>query len=159
MNKKIANATITEYKGIKFRSKLETVCYRTLKEHGFNPIYEQKHYELMEGFTPSIPFYTKNIFKRKNCNIKVISDSTAVDNRKITSWIYTPDIYFEYEDYIIHIEVKGFYNDVARYKSKLFRMKLEKIQKQDPAHIYEFWEIHTKKQLMDCIKHIKNDRI
>ena len=130
-------------------------CYKTLIEKGLLPKYEEKHYTIFEGFLPTIPFYVKNTFKRKNCKITTVSSCTAIDNRKIPSWIYTPDFYLEYNSYIIHIEVKGFYNDVARYKSKLFRLKLEKMQSEDLEHIYEFWEIHSRKQLLECIQHIK----
>lgn len=157
MNKKIANATPLTYNGIKFKSKLEVTCYKILNEGGLNPLYEERKYHIFEGFVPHIPFYTKNIFKKKNKNIEVVSNYTVRDNRGISSWVYTPDIYFEYGKYIIHVEVKGFYNDVARYKSKLFRWHLEKMQKDDPEHIYEFWEIHSKTQLLECIKHIKED--
>ena len=156
-NKKIVNTTPLSFDGIDFKSKLEAMCYKVLKDEGLNPQYEQKHYEIFEGFSPCVPFYAKNTFRRKNKNISIISSSTAIDNRKVLSWIYTPDLYFEYGKYIIHIEVKGFYNDIARYKIKLFRWQLENLQKKDPDHIYEYWEIHTKKQLMECIKHIKSN--
>lgn len=161
MNKKVKNATFVEQEGIRFRSKVEEKCYKALKERGFNPLYEQKSYILLDGFSPKIPFYVKNVFKRKNSKIKIISNNTAIDGRKIQPWTYTPDLYFEYDKYIIHIEVKGFKNDVVRYKSKLFRLKLENMQANDSEHIYEFWEIYNLKQLLDCIAHIKkcNDGI
>ena len=154
-NKKIKNAGACEYNGIKFKSKLEKQSYILLKQEGFNPEYEKRHYTIFEGFSPCVPFYTKNTFKRKNKNISIISSSTAIDSRKVLSWVYTPDLYFEYNNYIIHVEVKGFYNDVARYKMKLFKKYLEDLQEKDPNHIYEYWEIHTGKQLLECIKHIK----
>ena len=156
MNKKVKNATSIDSKGIHFRSKVEEKCYSALKESGFNPKYEQKCYTLLEGFSPSVPFYVKNTFKRKNNKIQIVSGTTVVDRRKIKPWTYTPDLYFEYGKFIIHIEVKGFKNDVVRYKSKLFRLKLESMQTNDPEHIYEFWEIYNLKQLADCIEHIKN---
>lgn len=157
MNKKIVNATPLEYDGILFKSKLESACYKALKSQGLNPLYESKKYHLFEGFIPHVPFYTKNTFKRKNHNIQIISKYTARDDRKIKTWEYTPDFYFEYNDFIIHIEVKGQYNDVARYKNKLFRWYLEKLQKEDSKHIYEFWEVHTVSQLLECINHIKTE--
>ena len=156
-NKKIKNATPLSYDGIAFKSKLEVMCYKVLKEQGFNPLYEQKHYTLFDSFIPNVPYYTKNTFKRKNKNIQVISPFTVIDNRKNTAWVYTPDLYFEYDNYIIIIEVKGFYNDVYRYKTKLFRYRLEQLQKEDTNHTYEYWEIHTKKQLLECISHIKTN--
>lgn len=157
MNKKIKNAISVTYDGIIFKSKLEETCYKVLKENGFNPLYEGKKYHLFEGFIPHVPFYTKNTFKKKNHNINVISKYTVKDSRKIVSWDYTPDFYFEYDKYVVHIEVKGYYNDIARYKTKLFRWHLEKIQEKDPKHVYEFWEIHTKNQLLECINHLKTN--
>lgn len=157
VNKKIKNATPLDYDGMHFKSQLEVMCYKTLKELGFSPLYEQKKYQIFLGFVPHVPFYTKNTFTRKNKNINIVSGSTVVDFRKINPWDYTPDFYLEYNDYIIYIECKGFYNDVARYKSKLFRWFLEKTQQDDNNHKYEYWEIHTKKQLLDCIKHIVDE--
>lgn len=159
VNKKIMNATPLTYNNIKFKSKLEVMCYKTLEESGLIPQYECKTYVLFEGFNPHIPFYTKNKFKKKNKNILVISANTVIDIRKVDSWEYTPDFYFEYNNYIVHIEVKGFHNDVSIYKAKLFRKELEDLQNKDTSHIYEFWEIHTKKQLLECIEHVKKDAV
>lgn len=153
-NRKIRNACPHEYGGIKFKSGLELTVYKVLLEGGYNPLYEQKTYPIFEGYSPSIPFLTKNTFSRKNCNIEVISSSTVLDKRKVTSWNYTPDFYIEYKNHIIFIEVKGYYNDVARYKQKLFRWKLEGIQEHDSEHVYEYWEIHTKKQLLECLNNL-----
>lgn len=157
-NKKIINATPLTYDNIKFKSKLEAMCYKTLKEEGITAKYECDTYILFEGFDPHIPFYTKNKFKGKDKNIIVLTANTVIDTRKVKSWEYTPDFYFEYNNYAIYIETKGFYNDVARYKTKLFRKELEDLQAKNPARSYEFWEIHTRKQLLDCIKHIKNEK-
>ena len=59
-NKKIRNATPLTYNNIKFKSKLEAMCYKTLIDNGLNPQYEQKVYTLFKGFTPTVNFYTKN---------------------------------------------------------------------------------------------------
>lgn len=154
-NKKIINASPLSYNGIEFKSKLECLVYRTLMEEGITPEYEQRSFIIFRGFTPTVPFYTKNTFKRKNCNITKVSTATVIDWRKVKDWVYTPDFYFRYKDYTIFIEVKGYYNDIARYKSKLFRWQIDCRQKKDLSRKYEFWEIHTKKQLLDCISHIK----
>lgn len=156
-NKKIKGATECSCDGIKFRSKLELTCYEVLKENNLNPSYEGKTFHIFEGFIPHVPFYVKNTFKRKNKNIQVVSKHTVKDYRKVLSWDYTPDFFFKYGNYVVFVEVKGFYNDIARYKSKLFRWKLEEMQKNDLEHIYEFWEIHTKRQLIECINHIKSN--
>lgn len=156
-NKKIRNATPLTYNGIQFKSKLEVMCYKTLRDYGFKPLYEGKKYVLWEGFKPTVAFYTKNSFKKGNCNLELLSSKTALDKRKVDSWSYTPDISFIYNKYIVFIEVKGFSNGIYEYKRKLFRKLLEDRQNEDNTHIYEFWEIHTKTQLLECIKHIKED--
>lgn len=151
-NKKIKNATIKEYNGIKFKSLLEVMTYKTLIERGITPMYEQEVFLLWEGFIPSIPFYTKNIFKRKNKNVTVISHNTAIDQRPIQGITYTPDFTFDYNDKHIIIECKGMTNDVFPYKFKMFRKYLEEYPNKDS---YEIWEIFTKKQLLECLNHLQ----
>ena len=61
INKKIKNATSTEYDGIKFKSKLEVTIYKALKEKGLNPLYEKTKFILQEGFKLSKPFWCKGV--------------------------------------------------------------------------------------------------
>lgn len=153
-NKKIKNAHPKEYNGIKFKSQLEVMTYRTLLEKGFTPKYEEETYILWDGFIPSVPFYTKNSFKRKNHNIEVLSPFTVKDKRSIANISYTPDITFDYNGKHIIIEVKGFQNDVFSYKFKMFRKSLEQLPNKDTL---EVWEVFTKKQLLECIEHLKQN--
>lgn len=153
-NKKIKNAHPKEYNGIKFRSQLEVMTYKTLIEYGFTPKYEEKTFILWDGFIPSISFYTKNKFKRKNHNIEIVSNSTCKDKRPLTAITYTPDFIFDYKDKHIIVEVKGLQNDVFPYKFKLFRWCLEKQNNKDNI---EVWEIFSKKQLIECIEHLKQE--
>lgn len=154
LNKKIKNATPKEYNGIKFRSLLEVMTYKTLLQEGFLPEYENMTFTLKESFQPSVPFYTKNTLKRKNKNVKVLSKTTIIDNRVVKAITYTPDFIFNYKDKVIIVEVKGMANDVYPYKLKLFRNILETLS---TTKNYELWEIHSQKQLLDCIKHLKNE--
>ena len=156
-NKKIKNASPLEYDGIQFRSKLEVTCYKVLKENHIEPLYEKETFTLWNGFYPTVPFYTKNTFKKGNCNLKLLSTKTALDRRKVDSWNYTPDFSFTFNNFIIFIEVKGFSNGIYEYKRKLFRKILEDKQIEDNEHSYELWEIHTKGQLLECIKHLKEN--
>lgn len=152
-NKKIKNAHPKIFNGIKFKSQLEIMTYKILIEQGFSPTYEQKRFVIWEGFCPTIPFLTKNRFKRKNHNIKVLSPFTCKDERPIESITYTPDFTFNYNGKCIIVECKGMMNDVFPYKFKLFRQELEK----DPnKQNIELWEIHTKKQLLECIEQLKS---
>jgi hypothetical protein len=154
-NKKIKNAQVVVYNGIKFRSKLEKSCYIALLEQGIKVSYEVEAFSLFDGFNPKVLFITKNRFKRKNKNLKLLSKRTAIDSRREGTWYYTPDFYFQYGKYKIYIEAKGMYNDVARYKRKLFRKVLDRIQENDSEHIYEYWEIYSVKQLQECINYLK----
>lgn len=136
-NKKIKNATTSEYNNIKFKSKLELTVYKTLVQAGFNPEYENKHYTLWKGFKPIIPFFTKD----KNKKLKL-------DNTKLRDITYTPDFTFMYKDKLIIIEAKGKENDVYPIKKKLFRKILEGTNAL-------FFEIFTKNQLLQAIDIIK----
>lgn len=153
-NKKIKNARPKEYNGIKFKSQLEVMTYKTLLENGFTPKYEEETYILWDGFIPTVPFYTKNSFKRKNHNIEVISPFTVKDKRPPSNISYTPDVTFDYKDKHIIIECKGIVNDVFPYKFKMFRKSLETLDNKDAV---EVWEIFTKRQLLECIEHLKQE--
>jgi len=152
MNKKIKNAKSKELNGIKFKSLLELKVYKLLISEGFFPEYEKIKFTLVEAFTPTVPFYTKNKFKRRHKEIKVLSQQVVKDSRKISEITYTPDFYMEYKGNKIIIEAKGIPNDVFPYKFKLFRKLLESMP--DKSN-YQVWEIFNLKQLKECINHLK----
>lgn len=138
-NKKIKNASVSEYEGIKFKSRLEVTVYKTLVQAGFSPKYEDMKFVLIKGLKPIVPFYTKG----KDKNLKL-------DDRKMTDVTYTPDFTFKYGDTLVVMEVKGYANDVYPLKRKLFRLLLE-----DRKDVLYF-EIYTKRQLLQAIEIIKN---
>lgn len=153
-NMKIKNATPMEYDGINFKSKLEVMTYKTLVENGFTPKYEAVTYVIWDGFIPTIPFLTKDKFKRKNHNIVSVGTWTVNDKRGQKSITYTPDFTFSYNGKNIIIEAKGMENDVFGYKFKIFRKYLEELPDKDT---YEVWEVFSKRQLLECIEHLKNE--
>lgn len=139
-NRKVKNATPLEYDGIHFKSSLEVMIYRTLKEQGFPVRYEPQKIVVWEGFRPTVPFYDKdNVTRMLKKQMKKLLDIT-----------YTPDFMFEYGGHQIIIEAKGFVNDTFPIKKKLFRKWLE----DHPESIY--FEIYTKKQLMQAVEIINN---
>lgn len=140
-NKKIINASPLEYDGISFKSKLEKMAYQTLKEQGFPVLYEPKKFIIWEGFRPNVPFYNKDASTRM----------LKMDSKKVIDISYTPDLMFEYNNHLIIIEMKGFENDTYPLKKKIFRKWLESNY---PNSIY--FEIFTKKQLLQAIDIIKN---
>jgi hypothetical protein len=140
-NKKIINASPLEYDGIFFKSKLEKMAYQTLKEQGFPVLYEPKKFIIWEGFRPNVPFYNKDASTRM----------LKMDSKKVIDISYTPDLMFEYNNHLIIIEMKGFENNTYPLKKKIFRKWLESNY---PNSIY--FEIFTKKQLLQAIDIIKN---
>lgn len=140
-NKKIINASPLEYDGISFKSKLEKMAYQTLKEQGFPVLYEPRKFIIWEGFRPNVPFYNKDASTRM----------LKMDSKKVIDISYTPDLMFEYNNHLIIIEMKGFENNTYPLKKKIFRKWLES---NNPNSIY--FEIFTKKQLLQAIDIIKN---
>lgn len=160
MNKKIRNATQSSSKGITFKSQLEKSLYNTLLQQGFEPQYEPTTFTLWEGFEPITPYYDKETDKQK---IKRLSD--GIDTRtskiliqktgKIVGIRYTPDFYFKYKDLNVYIEAKGIENDVFYIKKKMFIKYLDNlcIEKGERS-IY--FEVYTKKQLLQAVEIIKS---
>lgn len=160
MNRKIRNATQSGSKGITFKSQLEKSLYNTLLQQGFEPQYEPTTFTLWEGFEPITPYYDKETDKQK---IKRLSD--GIDTRtskiliqktgKIVGIRYTPDFYFKYKDLNVYIEAKGIENDVFYIKKKMFIKYLDNlcIEKGERS-IY--FEVYTKKQLLQAVEIIKS---
>lgn len=140
-NKKIRNATPLVYQDIHFKSKLEVMVYATLKEAGFPVEYEPEKFILWEGYKPSVPFFNKD---KKTRMLKQ-------DTKKLLNITYTPDFVFKHNGWMVIIEVKGFENDSFPYKKKLFRKWLE-----DNAPQSIYFELYSKKQLLQAIEIIKN---
>ena len=159
-NKKIRNATQSSLGKITFKSQLEKSIYNTLLQQGFEPQYEPTTFTLWEGFEPITPYYDKETDKQK---IKRLSEGTDVRTSKIlvqkTSRVvgirYTPDFYFKYNNLNVYIEAKGIENDVFYIKKKMFIKYLDNLYtEQGEKSIY--FEVYTKKQLLQAIEIIKS---
>lgn len=157
-NKKIRNATECKSGNLTFKSQLEKSIYKTLLEQGFNPQYEPKTHELWSGFIPITPFYDKESdaqqTKRINSGGTIKSKILTLKTGKIVGIRYTPDFYFKYGNLDVYIEAKGIENDVFYLKKKLFRKYLDDIFIRTKQHSIYF-EIYTKKQLLQAIEIIK----
>lgn len=140
-NKKIRNASPLEYDDIYFKSQLEKMIYQTLREQGFPVEYEPRKFILWQGFRPTVPFYDKDKYTRM----------LKLENKKIIDITYTPDFVFKQNEYLVVIEAKGMENDCFYLKKKMFRKWLED---NHPKSIY--FEIYTKKQLLQAINIIKD---
>lgn len=153
LNKKIRNATILEYGGNKFKSKLECNCAKLLDEANIKYKYEELKFILQDNFIPNI-----NIFevdrKKEFCN--------TIHKKKIQI-TYTPDFVipaYKIENYTktyyyFIIECKGIPNDVFPLKKKMFLKYLDKFKADYKFEIYYF-EPHNIKQLKITIDTIKN---
>lgn len=129
-NKKVKNATLAEYNGISFKSRLERSCYIRLTEEGFNPEYEKAAYVLV----PSILLKNGSSYSpRKKDLIKYTS------LRRLT---YTPDFEFTYKGVSVYFDAKGKSNDTYPIKKKLFLHYLESL-----GTPYIFFEPHNLAQL------------
>lgn len=137
-NKKIKNASEVTSSGIKFKSQLESMIYRVLKENDIDPEYESKTFEFVPRIRPTVPFFNR------------IGKIFGVDMRPIRPITYTPDFVFKYKEMLVIIEAKGFENDVFYVKKNLFRRYLETL-KEDSI----YFEIRTKKELMQALDIIK----
>lgn len=134
-NRKIKNARETTFNGITFKSKLEESFYRTLLQAGFSVNYESLKFTIIDGFTPTVPFYNRSksrVFRKDMAKVRAIT--------------YTPDFTFTYNGILFIIEAKGIENDVFPLKRKLFRRFLESMEM--PCM---YFEVHTKKELLQVI--------
>lgn len=159
-NKKIRNATQSSSKGITFKSQLEKSIYNTLLQQGFEPQYEPTTFTLWEGFEPITPYYDKETDKQKakrlleavdSCPSKTLVQKTG----RVVGIRYTPDFYFKYNDLNVYIEAKGIENDVFYIKKKMFIKYLD-ILYLEKGEKSLYFEVYTKKQLLQAIEIIKS---
>lgn len=139
-NKKIKNARESVFNGITFKSKLEESFYKTLKAANLDPNYELMKFILIDGFRPTVPFYNRSKSKVFKLDMSKVRDIT-----------YTPDFTLLYNDTLFIIEAKGIENDTYPLKKKLFRRLLESMKV--PC---VYFEVHTKRELLEVIKIIKS---
>lgn len=156
---KIRNATVCKGNNITFKSVLEKSVYNALQQLGFNPQYEPETHILWDGFTPITPFYDKESDTQQRKRLEEgdtnKSKILVAKTEKITGIRYTPDFYFRYGKLDVYIETKGFENDIFYIKKKMFRYYLDQRFNSTGQHSI-FFEIYTKKQLLQAIQIIKD---
>lgn len=126
VNKKVINATEVTVNGVKYRSKFEARCAQILKENNISFEYEPLKIE----YIPKFEYY----------------------GEKYRAAFYTPDFIID-NKYIL--EIKGFPNEVYRYKKKLVLLKL---LEDNNYTKYRFFEIKTITQLRQWIKNYKDKK-
>lgn len=153
-NQKIRNATKSTSNNITFKSQLEKSVYNTLLQEGFSPQYEPKTFTLWDGFVPITPYYDKETPKHRDARDPKSPILLVKKENKIIGIRYTPDFYFRYNNIDIYLESKGIENDVFYIKKKLFIKYLDN-------HYFNtgqrsmYFEVYTKRQLLQAIKIIK----
>ena len=153
-NKKIRNATVCKTRNITFKSQLEKTVYNCLLQERFNPQYEPKTFTLIDPFESTTPFYDKETdtqFKKRREAGDTTPKMLVKKGNAVQGIRYTPDFYFRYGELDVYIEAKGMENDVFYIKKKLFRRWLD----MQPGYSIYF-EIYTKKQLLQAIQIIKD---
>lgn len=159
-NKKIRNATTCKGSSITFKSVLEKTFYNTLLQQGFQPQYEPVTFTLWEGFIPITPYYDRETDKQKSTRLlenpnssssKILVQKTG----KVIGIRYTPDFYFKYKNINVYIEAKGLENDVFYIKKKMFIKYLDNLYlTKNEKSMY--FEVYTKRQLLQALEIIKN---
>ena len=158
-NKKTRKALVCTSKTITFKSVLENSCFTCLEEQGFSPQYEPRKFIIFPSFVPITPFYDKETDMQQKKRIELLGKQSGKELRLCNGLIqpitYTPDIYIRYNDLDIWIECKGFTNDVFPYKKKMFIKYLDNLYiEKGQKSIY--FEVYTKKQLLQAIEIIKS---
>lgn len=158
-NKKIKNASKCSLDSIKFKSQLEKSIYTTLKELGFNPLYEPTTFTLWPGFSPITSFYDKETdsqYKKRIKNGDTNKNRQLVlKKEKVIGIRYTPDFFIKFGNINVYIEAKGKENEVFYIKKKLFRFFLDQEYLQTNQQSLYF-EVYTKKQLIQAIQIMKD---
>lgn len=131
-NKKVKNATVCEYNGIKFKSNFERLVYKTLLSLGIDSPYESCSYTLQNKF--HAPHYWHKT-KRGLVQMKGVQDIQ-----------YTPDFEFTLNGYKVFIEAKGFATDRYLIIKKLWLNYLHNIM----PDAY-FFEVKSLKNVRDAI--------
>ena len=146
-NVKVKNAKKVEYDRVKFDSALEVFTYKQLKLLGVEFKYAVEVFEILPALS-----IEKSIVIHPNDSG---ADTKTLKQRfKIQKKTYKPDFTFQWRDYFIIIENKGFGNGDWISKRKLFLYYLENSWQMDLKPI--FFETHNQRQTLECIEFIKN---
>lgn len=160
VNKKIRNAIQSSLGKLTFKSQLEKSIYNTLLQQGFTPQYEPITFTLWDGFSPITPYYDRETDKQKikrisegvnTCPSKILTQKVG----KVIGIRYTPDFYFNYNGLDVYIEAKGIENDIFYIKKKMFIKYLDDVLVNTGKKSIYF-EVYTKKQLLQAIEIIKD---
>ena len=139
-NKKVRNATVTVFNGVKFKSKLEKFTYQYLKVAGIPFKYEEDRFVLIDKFVYEGECIEKKKRKGKNVFLK--------SSENIPQATYLPDFTNLDQGWII--ECKGLRTEAFNLRWKLFKNMLAKEKKS-----YDLYMPGTQKQILETINDIK----
>lgn len=140
VNRKIKNATVVQYDGITFRSKLEVKVYMALKDAGYEPEYEVEKITLLPSFRPTVRWYIDGEAQATKKGL----------NKTVIAKTYTPDFRLRLDGVTVYIEAKGKPNDAYPVTRKLFLSWLTR-QKENII----FAEIHSLRGLHEFLTQLK----
>ena len=138
-NKKVRNATINTFKGIKFRSKLERFTYQYLTSCGVPFEYESVRFIIIDNFKYNGDCIEKKVSRGKNVFLKV--------SNRISKATYLPD--FTNLDQGWVIECKGLRTEAFNLRWKMFKKSLAKEKKN-----YDLYMPGTQKQVVEAVEMI-----
>lgn len=139
--KKIANASSSEYKGTRYRSKLEASCARLLEGSGMEWGYEVTRQVVWKGFK------LDRVRAYKHAKGKGM---TPMKPRQ-ADITYTPDFTVRIPGGLAFIEAKGFPNDRYPMKRKMFLERLE----EDVSGKWMFFEVNSVEEMRQTLRIIE----
>lgn len=154
---KIRGASIQEYAGLKFKSKLEVACYKKLEQSGLWFRYEPTKFNLFNGprlFNIDI-FAPKKLSPGKYSKELVHETQNKEKPKKLRDITYTPDFEVQLKGIRAYFDVKGKENDVYPIKKKLFLNLLEEAALENSYCHFMFFEPHSVGQMVEAIEIIK----
>jgi len=106
------NSKANTYKGIRFKSRLETYMYKLFEDAGIKAEYERHKYNILDPFFFPFDCYEKSIKGKAMIN---------KSNKKIRGIVYTPDFVIEDENTTYVVETKGIATPDFMVRFKLFK--------------------------------------
>jgi len=139
-NKKVRNATVTTFNGIKFKSKLEKFTYQCLKAAGIPFQYEEVRFTIIDKFIYPGECIEKKKRKGKSVFIKA--------SNNISQATYLPDFVNLEKGWVI--ECKGLRTEAFNLRWKIFKDRLAKEKKS-----YDLYMPGTQKHIMEVVEILK----
>lgn len=134
----IKNARKTELCGMAFKSRLEAQAYIFMKPIFDHVGYEETTFVLQEGYYPESDIYAPDKATKR----------LKLHKEKIRDIKYTVDFTVVHNGMTYYVETKGMVQELYAMKKKMLFKDRNIV----------FFEVHNKRQLMEAIEMIKNNK-